>query len=100
MLIEHALVESATGERMHRCFGGALVPYGSQECIDDIAARMSDAIQIRNQCGNRTDERTHYNGVLNVLRRNMRDAQKYRNAYVESDSGDSDIDNLLLDREV
>lgn len=76
MLIEQAIVESVTGERMHRCFGGALVPFGSPECMEDISARIEDARDIRDQCDNRTDKRDYYNGVLKVLRREMRDAQK------------------------
>lgn len=100
-LVEHALAEQASGERMHRCFGGALVPYGSQECIDDITSRLEDACHIRNQCDSRTDKRDYYNGVLKVLRRELRDAKKVSGLNVESDADDDlDTDDLLLDREI
>ncbi len=94
MLIEHALVEQATGERMHRCFGGALVPFGSPECVDDISARIEDARDIRDQCDNRTDKRDYYNGVLKVLRREMRDAQKVGGVPMTAEAED-----LLMDEE-
>ena len=76
MIVEHALAEHASGERMYRCFHGSLVPYGSQECIEDITKRMEDAKATRDECDNRTDKRDYYNGVLKVLRRELRDAQK------------------------
>lgn len=101
MLVEHALVEQSTGERMHRCFHGALVPFGSQECVDDISSRMEDARTIRDECDNRTDKRDYYNGVLKVLRREMRDAQRVQGLSVESDSDDGlETDDLLLDKDI
>tara|TARA_Y100001963_G_C6558834_1_gene343331 strand:+ start:314 stop:616 length:303 start_codon:yes stop_codon:yes gene_type:complete len=75
-IIQHALVESAGEERMHRCFDGSLVPFGSNECLEDLHQRKEDAQEIRNGCGVRTDKRDYYNGVLKVLRRELRDAQK------------------------
>lgn len=101
-LIEHVLTESTSGERMHRCFHGALVPFGSQECLDDISSRMDDARSIRDECDNRTDKRDYYNGVLKVLRREMRDAQRVQGLSVESDSDDGDLetDDLLLDKDI
>lgn len=95
MLIEQAVVESVTGERMHRCFNGTLVPFGTPECIDDLTARMEDAKEIRNQCDNRTDKRDYYNGVLKVLRREMRDAQKIGGMPMTAEA-----ENLLTDEEV
>ena len=86
MIVEHALVESSSGERMHRCFHGALVPYGSQECIDDITHRMEDARSTRDDCDNRTDKRDYYNGVLKVLRRELRDAQKVNGLKLAADA--------------
>jgi len=86
MIVEHALVESSSGERMHRCFHGALVLYGSQECIDDITHRMEDARSTRDDCDNRTDKRDYYNGVLKVLRRELRDAQKVNGLKLAADA--------------
>ena len=99
MLIEQAVVESVTGERMHRCFSGQLVPWGTQECVDDISARMDDARAVRDECDNRTDKRDYYNGVLKVLRRELRDAQKVLGLNIESDQPE-DGENILLDDEV
>lgn len=75
-IVKHALVEQAEDARMHRTFSGDLVPFGSDECIGDLCNRMDDATATRNSCGARTDKRDYYNGVLKVLRRDMRDAQK------------------------
>lgn len=76
MIVEHALAEGSSGRRMYRCFDGSLVPFGSPDCMTDIAARMADARHIRDACDNRTDKREYYNGVLKVLRREMREAEK------------------------
>lgn len=60
----------------HRCFDGALVPFGSNECLEDLYMRKDDATEMRNSCPTRTDKRDYYNGILKVLRRDIRDAQK------------------------
>ena len=72
----NVMLEQKNGGKMHRTFGGEMVPFGSPECIDDICMRMDDATDIRNTCGARTDKRDYYNGVLKVLRRDLRDAKK------------------------
>lgn len=76
MIIEQALVETVEGERMHRCFDGSLVPFGSNECLEDLHQRKDDAQATRDSCSIRTDKRDYYNGVLKVLRRDIRDAEK------------------------
>lgn len=75
-IVEHTLVEVMEDQRMHRCFDGSLVPFGSNECLEDLHQRKEDAQEIRNGCGTRTDKRDYYNGVLKVLRRELRDAEK------------------------
>ena len=63
-------------ERTYRCFGGNVVPFGSPECVDDIRMRMEDAIDTRDSCDTRTDKRATYNGLLHMLRRELRDAER------------------------
>tara|TARA_Y100000592_G_C5253139_1_gene213776 strand:- start:181 stop:480 length:300 start_codon:yes stop_codon:yes gene_type:complete len=75
-IVQHALIESVEGERMHRCFDGSLVPFGSNECLEDLHQRKDDAQATRDSCSIRTDKRDYYNGVLKVLRRDIRDAEK------------------------
>lgn len=60
----------------YRCFGGTIVPFGSPECIEDIRMRMDDAIETRDSCDSRTDKRVTYNGLLQMLRRELRAAER------------------------
>ena len=55
---------------------GETVPYGCPECIQDLEHRIEDGKYQRDACPGRTDAREHYNGVLKVLRRNLRSARK------------------------
>jgi hypothetical protein len=55
---------------------GTMVEFGSDECVADMQMRIEDAVHFRDTCPGRTDSRQHYNGILNVLRRNMRSAKK------------------------
>lgn len=63
-------------DQTYRCFGGSVVPFGSQECIEDIHMRMDDAMATRDACDNRTDKRVTYNGLLQMLRRELRAAER------------------------
>tara|TARA_Y100000590_G_scaffold242451_1_gene272498 strand:+ start:2179 stop:2484 length:306 start_codon:yes stop_codon:yes gene_type:complete len=60
----------------HRMLDGSTVQFGTPSCIADISARIADAEWIRDTCASRSDARGHYNGVLNVLRRQKRSALK------------------------
>lgn len=78
-----ALVQSILSEgtgvdpdRSYRCFGGRVVQFGSPECLDDIRMRMEDAIETRDSCDCRTDKRAAYNGLLQMLRRELREAER------------------------
>lgn len=62
--------------RTYRCFGGAEVQFGSAECLDDIQMRMEDAVATRDSCDCRTDKRAAYNGLLQMLRRELREAER------------------------
>ncbi len=68
--------ESLGHPESHRCMDGTTVPFGSNECVADMQMRIEDAIHFRDACPGRTDSRQHYNGILNVLRRNLRAAKK------------------------
>jgi hypothetical protein len=68
--------EQLGSDRMHQCFGGDQVPFGSPDCLDDLQLRLDDATLSRNSCSIRSDARDYYNGLLKVLRRDMRGANK------------------------
>ena len=61
---------------MHRTMDGRMVPFGCDSCVEDIGARIHDAAYERDSCPGRTDSREHYNGILKVLRRKLRRANK------------------------
>jgi len=63
-------------ERPHVTMGGVVVPFGCEECVGDIENRITDMTHSRDQCSVRSADRTHYNGILNVLRRDRRAALK------------------------
>ena len=75
-LILREMHEMGGEEKQHRCFGGDIVPFGSDECVADIELRIDDATHQRNGCDVRTDARDYYNGLLKVLRRDLRSANK------------------------
>ena len=60
----------------HRTMSGGVVPFGCPECVDDIENRIVDMTHNRDECSVRSADRTHYNGILNVLRRDRRSALK------------------------
>jgi len=70
------VLREMSGDTTHKTLGGGMVQFGCQTCVDDIAARISDAAWVRDSCPGRSDSRGHYNGVLNVLRRQKRAALK------------------------
>ncbi len=70
------IMSSKEQPKMHMCMDGSQVKFGSDECVLDIEDRIADATHSRNDCDIRTDARHHYNGILNVLRRDLRSAKK------------------------
>ena len=77
-------IAQSEGGQMHQCFGGQMVPFGSPECVQDLELRIDDASTTRDNCPGRTDSREHYNGILRVLRRDLRSAKKvHREAFPE-----------------
>ena len=63
-------------DRLYRCFGGRIVKFGSPQCLDDIQMRMRDAAETRDSCDCRTDKRAAYNSLLQMLRRELREAER------------------------
>ena len=55
---------------------GELTSFGCPKCVLDIEYRIEDAKKRRDDCHMRTDAREHYNGLLKVLRRELRGARK------------------------
>lgn len=74
-LLSEAIANSA-GNDMHRCINGDVVSVGTPECALDLAYRIDDAAAERDMHAHRTDARTHYNGLLNILRRKLRHSKK------------------------
>ena len=69
-------VVSAGNDETHRCLNGKVVSMSSPRCVRDLEYRIEDARADRDACPGRTDAREHYNGLLKVLRRKLRRAQK------------------------
>ena len=60
----------------HRCLNGKSVGVGTKSCILDLERRIDDAVSSRDSCDMRSDARLHYNGLLKILRRKLRQALK------------------------
>ncbi len=73
--LRRALKENSAIE-LHRTMDGTMVPFGCDTCVEDIGDRIQDATYERDSCPGRTDSREHYNGILKVLRRKFRRANK------------------------
>ena len=63
------LIESAD---KHRCMNGRVVGTGTKACVIDLEKRIDDAKANRDGCDMRSDARLHYNGLLKILRRKLR----------------------------
>ena len=60
----------------HRCLTGSFVKLYSLRAKSDLEKRIADAIHTRDHETHRSDARTYYNGILNVLRRKLRDVNR------------------------
>ena len=60
----------------HLTFSGKTVPFGCKTCVGDLEHRIEDGKARRDACPRRSDSREHYNGLLKVLRRELRSARK------------------------
>lgn len=70
------LIREMANEETHRCLNGACVPLESPECTIDLEFRIADAAADRDSFNTRSDARAHYNGLLKVLRRKLRQSKK------------------------
>jgi hypothetical protein len=64
------------GDEKHRCMNGRSVKIGSKACVNDLEKRIHDAVTTRDSCDLRSDARLHYNGLLKILRRKLRQSIK------------------------
>ena len=74
--ISPKLLAEVRKNNKHLTMSGKLVEIGSPACIHDLRSRIDDTVYFRDLCCTRSDERTYYNGVLKVLRRKLREAEK------------------------
>ena len=61
---------------LHRCLSGDVVTLDSPKCVPDLEFRIDDLSACRDDCHTRSDSRAHYNGMLKVLRRKLRQGRK------------------------
>ena len=64
----------------HRTMRGKDIPFGCVACIVDLESRIEDAKYRRDACMRRSDAREHHNGLLKILRRELRAARKIQDA--------------------
>ena len=70
------MISMEAGPEDHRCFDGSVVPFGSEECMSDLDARMDDTRSMRDGASCGTDTRAYLNGMLHMLRKKTRSARK------------------------
>lgn len=71
---QEALLMIETSKKgMHKTLSGKFVKFGSKECREDIEKRIEDVTYHRNESNPRTDERSYQTGLLQVLRRKLRE---------------------------
>lgn len=61
----------------HRTIYGSMVDPLSQECLEDLNIRIEDATFNRDCCPHGTANRTHYNGLLSLLRKHRKKILKH-----------------------
>ena len=71
----------------HRTIYGEMVDPVSQECLEDLNVRIEDATFNRDCCPHGTASRSHYNGLLSLLR-------KQRKRLMKQLSFDSNLDEM------
>ncbi len=60
----------------HRCINGRSVGFGTIACVKDLEKRITDAVVNRDSSDMRSDSRLHYNGLLKILRRKLRQSRR------------------------
>ena len=74
-LIREQILKLST-QPTHKCMNGDVVPFGCEECVEDIENRLVDVTFHRDLQDYRTSARDNYNGILRVLRRTLKAAKK------------------------
>jgi len=77
--------------KQHRTILGDLVDPMSSECLEDLNVRIEDATFNRDCCPHGSANRTHYNGLLNMLRKHRKKINKHL-AFEELNNTDLDED--------
>ena len=82
-LIREVLSESINYDipESHLTMTGKEVSFGCNTCVVDLDRRIEDAKSRRDSCTMRSDSREHYNGILKVLRRELRAARKLNDTH-------------------
>jgi hypothetical protein len=70
------LSEGLVEQPDYRCRNGKTVKFGCGACVFDLEARIDDATHRRNACSSGSADRSHYNGILFSLRRELNRARK------------------------
>ena len=73
------IIRKTTIPDYHVTIRGARAKFGSPQCIKDLEFRVGDAKRSRDAYPHRSDARVHYNGLLRVLRRELRSAIRVSN---------------------
>jgi len=73
--IRKIIVESIVPDE-HIMLSGNAVPFGCDECVADIQMRIGDTSRQRDMCPRGTADRSSLNGVLAMLRRQLRSANR------------------------
>jgi hypothetical protein len=59
---------------------GKKIKFGDKKSIEDLQYRIQDASRVRDSYPARTDGRVYFSGILRILRRELKAAQKvYQN---------------------
>jgi len=74
-LVRHIIAESIVSDE-HVTLTGHAVPFGCDECVTDIQTRIGDASRQRDICSRGSTDRSSLNGVLAMLRRQLRSASR------------------------
>jgi len=71
-----SVFENSSYGDSHRCVSGKTVPFGSQQCVDDLDNRIGDLTDQRDSLAGGTADRASLNGTLKYLRQKRRRAGK------------------------
>ena len=73
--VRRVIVETIIPDE-HVTLTGHVVPFGCDECVEDIQMRIGDTSRQRDVCSRGSTDRSSLNGVLAMLRRQLRSANR------------------------